>query len=141
MDRPPEGYRLDTLAATLDASDRARVVPGNPAASELMRRIRGQARPRMPFDGPPYLEEAQIALVEQWIAQGARDEQGKPAPVPAGARVRLHGTLTGPSTLDGLQLRSQPVRTDRRTGVGDYVELRGTVAPDGGIVPERIRSR
>jgi mono/diheme cytochrome c family protein len=141
MGTPPEGYRLDTLAATLDPSDRARVVPGNPSGSELVRRIRGQARPRMPFDGPPYLEQAQIALVEQWIAQGARDAQGKPAGVPVGARVRLHGKLAGPSMLDELQLRGQAGRVDRRTGVGDYVELRGTVARDGGIVPERIRSR
>ena len=141
MGGPPEGFRLDTLAATLDPSDRVRVVPGNPPGSELVRRIRGQARPRMPFDGPPYLEEAQIALVEQWIAQGARDAQGKPAAIPVGARVRLHGKLAGPSMLDELQLRGQAGRIDRRTGVGDYVELRGTVAPDGGIVPERIRSR
>ncbi|WP_088279985.1 c-type cytochrome domain-containing protein [Ideonella sp. A 288] len=48
MGAPPEGYRLTSHAATIDSSDRARVVPGRPEASELVRRIRGQARPRMP---------------------------------------------------------------------------------------------
>lgn len=48
----PEGYLLSSYAATLASGERARVVPGNPVASELVRRIRGQARPRMPYDGP-----------------------------------------------------------------------------------------
>ena len=113
MGRPPEGYRLDTLQQTLDASDRVRVVPGNPSASELLRRIRGESRPRMPFDGPPYLDDAQIRLVEQWIAQGARDAQGKPSPVPSGARVRFRGDE----------------------------EIRGVVQPDASIRVTRQRRR
>ena len=36
------------------------MVPGKPEASELVRRIRGQAHPRMPFDGPPYLSDDEI---------------------------------------------------------------------------------
>jgi mono/diheme cytochrome c family protein len=113
MGRPPEGYRLDSLQHTLDASDRARVVPGNPAASELLRRIRGESRPRMPFDGPPFLDDAQVRLVEQWIAQGARDAQGKPSPVPAGTRVRFRGAE----------------------------EIRGVIQPDGSVQVQRIRRR
>jgi mono/diheme cytochrome c family protein len=113
LGRVPEGYRLDSLQATLDPSDRVRVVPGNPSASELLRRIRGESRPRMPFDGPPYLDDAQIRLVEQWIAQGARDAQGKPSPVPAGARVRFRGAE----------------------------EIRGVVQPDGSIRVTRQRRR
>lgn len=113
MGGPPEGYRLDTLQQTLDASDRARVVPGNPSASELLRRIAGESGPRMPLDGPPYLDDAQIRLVEQWIAQGARDAQGKPSPVPAGARVRFRGAE----------------------------EIRGVVQPDGSIRVTRQRRR
>jgi mono/diheme cytochrome c family protein len=136
----PEGYLLNSYRATLSAADRVRVVPGRPEASELMRRIRGQARPRMPFDGPPYLSEREIALVEQWIAQGARDEQGKPASTPAGARVRLHGTLLGNGTLDGLKFDSRGSR-ERRAASGDYVELRGVIESDGGVRAERVRGR
>ena len=58
MGPAPEGYRLTSFEATLATADRARVVPGNPSAGKLARRIRGQARPRMPFDGPPYLSDA-----------------------------------------------------------------------------------
>jgi mono/diheme cytochrome c family protein len=113
MGRPPEGYRLDSLQATLDASDRARVVPGNPGSSELVRRIRGVSRPRMPFDGPPWLDDEDMRLIEQWIAQGARDAEGRAAPVPAGARVRFRGAD----------------------------EVRGVLAPDGSVRVERVRRR
>ena len=113
MGGPPEGYRLDTLRHTLDASDRARLVPGNPSASELVRRIRGESGPRMPLDGPPYLDDAQIDLIEQWVAQGARDADGSPSRVPAGARVRFRGAE----------------------------EIRGVVQPDASIRVTRQRSR
>jgi mono/diheme cytochrome c family protein len=113
MGRPPEGYRLDSLQATLDASDRARVVPGNPDASELVRRIRGQSLPRMPFDGPPYLNESEIKLIERWIARGAPDAAGRVASVPVGARVRFRGAE----------------------------EVRGIVNPDGSIRITRQRPR
>ena len=91
----------------------ARVIPGNPADSELVRRIRGDSRPRMPFDGPPYLSEEQIRLVEQWIAQGARDADGRRASVPSGARVRFRGDE----------------------------EVRGVVEPDGRVGVTRVRRR
>ncbi len=69
---PPRGLRLDTYEHVLAGSTyRAVVVPGDPDASELVRRIRGESVPRMPFDGPPFLDEAQIRLIEAWIAAGA----------------------------------------------------------------------
>jgi hypothetical protein len=118
------------------------VVPGNPAASELVRRIRGQALPRMPFDGPPYLTDEEIRLIEEWILQGAADAQGKAAPAPAGAGVRLHGTLTMIWELDGLPLRvDAATRIDKRPQAGDLVEVRGTVQNDGAVHVNRIRRR
>jgi len=137
---PPEGYVLNGYRATLNPTDRARVVPGRPDASELVRRIRGQAKPRMPFDGPPFLGAHEIELIERWIAQGARDEKGRAAAVPAGARVRLHGTLQANGTLDGLKFDSRGTRV-RRAAPGAYVELRGTVGPDGNVLAERLRGR
>lgn len=142
MGPPPEGYRLTSYAATLTANDRARVVPGRPEASELVRRIRGQARPRMPFDGPPYLSSDEIRLIEDWIAQGARDSEGKPAAVPAGAAVRLHGTLGARGQLDGLDMVIGPrARIDKSPGAGDYVEVRGRIDDAGNISVERLRRR
>jgi mono/diheme cytochrome c family protein len=142
MGSAPEDYRLTSHEATLSAVDRARVVPGSPETSELLRRLRGQAQPRMPFDGPPYLESADIELIEEWIRQGARDAEGVPAIVPAGARVRIHGTLGPVWTLDGAALTVGPgTRLDKSPSPGSYVEVRGRLDANGRIIVERIRSR
>lgn len=138
----PEGYRLTSHEATLSTTDRVRVVPGHPDASELVRRIRGQALPRMPFDGPPYLDEADVDLIVEWIRQGARSAEGEPAPVPTGASVRLHGTLGEGWHLDGLPLKlADDVRIDDLPRAGDYVEVRGHVHKDGTVAADRIRPR
>lgn len=142
MGPAPEGYLLTSYESTLASADRARVVPGSADASELVRRIRGQATPRMPHDGPPYLSEEQIALIEAWVNQGARNAQGSPAPVQAGAKVRLHGRLDAGGGLDGLPLVIGPsTRMDKSTRPGDYVEVRGRLDKDGELIAERIRRR
>jgi hypothetical protein len=70
------GLRLDTEAgAKQPRGAHIPVVPGNPAASELLRRV-APAQPalRMP---PPYsdrkpLTEAEVAILRAWIEQGAK---------------------------------------------------------------------
>lgn len=142
MGGPPEGFRMTSYAATLAVEDRARVVPGNPNASELVRRIRGQARPRMPFDGAPFLSEDEIRLIEQWIADGARNTDGESAAVPAGAKVRLHGTLQSRWRLDELDLKvGANTRIDKSPAAGSYVEVRGRLDASGNVDVERIRTR
>lgn len=142
MGPPPEGLILTSYAETLASAERARVVPGAAEASELLRRIRGQARPRMPYDGPPWLDEAEIALIAAWIDQGARDAQGRPAASPNGARLRLHGTLGANWTLDGLPLRvTSGTRIDKNPRPGDYVQVRGHWSADGTVEVERLRRR
>ena len=141
MGSPPEGYRLTSYAATMATSDRARVVPGNPAASELLRRIRGQARPRMPFDGPPYLDPEETRLIEDWIAQGARDARATAAALPVGAEVRLHGTLGSDGRLDGLPLVFGPRTRIDNPATGSYVQVRGKLDERGKVNVERIRPR
>lgn len=49
-----------------------RVVPGEPDRSYLVRTLEGSGivGQRMPINGP-YLTEAQIAMIKQWIAMGA----------------------------------------------------------------------
>ncbi len=65
-----KGLRLDDYQAALTGSERGVVlIPGNAADSELIRRLRGQSVPRMPFLSRP-LPEDQIALIESWIAAG-----------------------------------------------------------------------
>ena len=142
MGDPPEGYRLTSYDSIISGRERARIVPGNAAASELRRRIRGQAQPRMPFDGPPYLDESEIALIEQWIADGARNSAGVPAPVPVGARVRLHGQLVQRWQLDDLPLDITPqIRIDKNPRAGDSVRVRGRLQADGSIRVDRIGTR
>ncbi len=137
---PPEGYSLTSHQAAVSADDRARVVPGRPEASELLRRVRGHAQPRMPLDGPPWLDAWQVQLLARWVADGARDAEGRPTPVPVGARVRLRGVVSPDGSLDGLPL---PVggRRDKLPQPGDPMELRGRLAADGSIEVERLRRR
>ena len=142
MGPAPEGYRLDSYTAAVAAIDRARVVPGLPNASELVRRVRGQAHPRMPFDGPPYLSGEEIALIENWIAGGARNAEGEPAALPEGAKLRLHGTLEERWRLDGLPLTvGAGTRIDKSPAPGDYVEMRGRLGPGPSVLVERLRRR
>ena len=142
MGPAPEGYRLTSYQSTLAPADRVRVVPGNPAASELLRRIRGQSRERMPLDGPPYLDAEEIRLIEDWIAQGAANAEGSPAPLPVGARVRLHGRLSAMNRLDDLEfVIGAHTRIDKNPRPGDYVQLRGRIDSAGRVIVERLRRR
>ena len=47
----------------------------NPDYNILIKRITGETSlgPRMPYDGPPYLDDHQIDLIWRWIYQGAKD--------------------------------------------------------------------
>lgn len=142
MGPPPEGLRLNAYEQVLMAGERARVIPGVAGASELVRRIKGLSQPRMPFDGPPWLSDDEIALIERWVSDGARNSEGKAAPVPAGARVRFEGTLTGEWEVDGTPVVvDSGTRIDKRPRTGDRVELRGIVLSNGSVRVERLRRR
>jgi hypothetical protein len=133
---------LSTRKRILAGGERVVVIPGNPGASLLVRHIEGRERPRMPFDGPPYLSDVEIRLISDWISQSAPDDVGNRARVPGGARVRLRGTLTGYWEVDGTPLHIGPgARIKKKPSPGDRVEVRGTLLPDGSISVERIRRR
>ena len=56
-------------------SQSAIIIPGAPCDSILWQKV-SPGPPfgsRMPFDGPPFLEETARQLISDWIAEGARD--------------------------------------------------------------------
>lgn len=64
------GLRLDDYAAALKGSERGKVlIPGDMEGSELIRRLRGESVPRMPFLGRP-LPEDEIKVISLWIEAG-----------------------------------------------------------------------
>ncbi|MBC8212696.1 MAG: hypothetical protein H8E21_16685 [Gammaproteobacteria bacterium] len=69
----PLGLSMETYQQLLKGSENGVIViVGEPENSELMRRIKGDAHPRMPFNGPPYLTELEIELIENWIDSGLK---------------------------------------------------------------------
>ena len=85
----PLGLHLDTYQGVINGSDNGPVVIAGDDSSPLLQRLRGQAEPQMPLDGPPFLSEAEITLVANWVAAGmpegsasftALPERTRPAP-------------------------------------------------------------
>jgi len=65
----------DTVRLGGGRSGAAIVIDGNPCDSILVQKL-GPSPPfgaRMPRNGPPYLSDADLQLVRDWILEGARD--------------------------------------------------------------------
>lgn len=85
----PLGLHLDSYQGVLNGSENGPVVIAGDGMSPLLQRLRGQAEPQMPLDGPPFLSEPEIQLVADWVAAGmpegtatftALPERTRPAP-------------------------------------------------------------
>ena len=70
----PDGAYKETLLMEHNAliTENGPVVPGNPEASRLYKRLLGEGGPLMPQGGPP-LPDPQIETVKNWISAGAPD--------------------------------------------------------------------
>lgn len=87
----PLGLRLDSAnsyallvgVASAQASDTLLVDPGNPDASYLIRKLEGTAGTggQMPLGGTP-LPQADIAMIRQWITDGALPPPGEAPEAP-----------------------------------------------------------
>ena len=84
------GLRLDTYDGAVSGSAKGAVLRSRDAAgSELVRRLRGESLPRMPFLSYP-LPPEQIDLITRWIEAGLPGTRDGPAatepakPVPGG---------------------------------------------------------
>ena len=83
----PQGLRLDAGntyvmlvgVPSVEVPGVLRVAPGNPGASYLVQKLEGNAAvgARMPLGGP-FLDAATIAVVRQWITDGAPRGQERP---------------------------------------------------------------
>jgi hypothetical protein len=90
QDKRRGGLSLATYADALDGGRNGAVIrPGNGAASPLIHHLTGALDPQMPKDEDP-LPRAEIALIQAWIDQGARETpDGAPAPPPWEAPMAL----------------------------------------------------
>lgn len=80
----PAGLRLDegnsfallVGVPSREVSSMLRVAPGQPDDSYLVQKLEGRAAvgARMPLGGP-FLDDATIAVIRQWIAEGAKGPQ------------------------------------------------------------------
>src|SRR5262245_2215395 len=85
----PLGFRLDADVAysmlvnapSVEAPGVLRVQPGNPDASYLIQKLEGRAGTRMPLNGPPLPAET-IAVIRQWIVDGAPASVSAPTMMP-----------------------------------------------------------
>ena len=70
----PDGAYKETLLMEHNAliTENGPVVPGNPEASRLYKRLLGEGGQLMPLGGPP-LPDSQIETVKNWILAGAPD--------------------------------------------------------------------
>jgi len=79
---PSSGLNLKTGAAyaqlvgvaSVGKAGAIRVIAGNPSGSYLIQKLEGASDIvglRMPRNGPPFLTDAQVALIRQWIQNGA----------------------------------------------------------------------
>ena len=134
----PIGLRLDSLEGVLRGSSRGPVVQaGDPAGSELIRRLRGVSQPRMPLSGPPYLPEAQIELFEQWIRGGLQPGRGASASTPAAAPAApaAPAARAAPADISGSRNAScDPVSTARMPSSQPQMP---SMAPAGSTAKDR----
>lgn len=78
-ENPPLGLRLQTYEQVMEGSENCPVVvPGKPGESELVLRIKGEAKPSMPFR-QPLLPENKIQSIVKWVEKGS---PGSPGHIP-----------------------------------------------------------
>lgn len=86
-----------------------RISPGNPDTSYLIQKVEGTAAAggRMPLNGPPFLSQATIDVIRQWITDGALQDGETSSP----PQVVSVSPADGES-LDALPLQLQVIFTE-----------------------------
>src|SRR5207302_11222473 len=82
------GLSLATYSALMKGGKRGKpVIPGNASDSLIVQYIEGRKQPRMPVGGS--LKPAEIALIRQWIAEGAKTDGEAPVAATAAPPIPL----------------------------------------------------
>jgi len=133
----PEGLRLDAAdsynllvdAPSTEVPSLFRVKPGDPDNSYIIQKLEGHAAvgARMPFGGP-YLSGAVIAVIRQWITDGALPGKSMPAAfaIATVAPAANEVLMTPPAQimigfnrdLDVNRIDSESLRVERRAAEG-----------------------
>ena len=101
---------LDTYAALQKGGERgAAFLPGQPANSRLLRVLNGQAEPAMPPEGNEGPNKKEIALIEAWIAAGAKGPSGAEPD-----RTRLMVPRIKPAKQEALSITAAAWSPDER---------------------------
>ena len=70
----PNGLSMESFEELISGSQHGDVViKGDPENSELIKRLKGESMPRMPFNGPPFLTSEEIDLIQRWIHSGLQN--------------------------------------------------------------------
>jgi uncharacterized protein DUF1549/uncharacterized protein DUF1553/cytochrome c len=144
QDKRKGGLSLANYADALDGGRNGPAIrPGNAARSILIHRVTGAVEPQMPKDEDP-LTSREIALIRQWIDQGARRTPTSPrAPPPWEAPLTLTKPAVPASTWAGWDtpldrfvakyLTSHQVA--KPTGVSDAAFARRVYLDVWGLLP------
>jgi hypothetical protein len=121
-------YAMLVNAPSVEVPELLRVAPGNPDASYLIQKLEGTATvgERMPLNGPPLPAET-IAVIRQWITDGAAQSTGAP---PAGT--------SKPATLTSVWPRQKSVVREAAQGIVlSASTMLDTTLLDAGVVTLR----
>jgi hypothetical protein len=123
-------YALLVNAPSTEVPSLLRVNPGDPSSSYLMQKLEGTAQVggRMPLGGAP-LPEATLAVIRQWILEGAQPpaESALPTslraawPIPGASLKRLSSiVVAADSELDTTVLAAGVIALSRSGGDGVF---------------------
>jgi hypothetical protein len=138
----PLGLRLDEGASyamlvnapSVEVPDVLRVNPGNPDESYLIQKLEGSAAvgDQMPLGGPPLPAET-IAVIRQWIVEGAQPPGAESMAAPAVVELKVVAPLgdepgpppssvlvTANGELDTTRVDTATVRLERSGGDGRF---------------------
>jgi hypothetical protein len=154
----PLGFRLDEGASyamlvnapSAEVPDLLRVDPGNPDQSYLIQKLEGSAGvgDQMPLGGPP-LPPDTIAVIRQWIVEGAQPASAEALAAPAVVQLEVVSPVadepgpapssvlvTATGELDVTRLDTATVRLERSGGDGRFDDGNATLSQ-----PVQIRVR